>query len=187
MLSSGKLRDQMNNSEQLRSLVAQAFGELRRYENAVIQSDKDAAAIAALVPATERWHRVLNQFYEIRLRTPILPPELKTEVKKLDDAIESSNARTRLVPQGQLREIVALRKTTEEMHARTNQALAKILQVKEDVVQHEKEFREKWLREHNLTEASMDEAQTTQYIAAVQEETDRWITNKLGPISDAPK
>lgn len=103
-----------NNQEQkLRSLIQEAHRKLRSYEEAMLRVDKDATSLPALRAEMEKWkesERLLQEIDKLRIDTPDLSPELKKEIKKLDDAVESNRAKAELVLKGQRQQAEALSK-----------------------------------------------------------------------------
>lgn len=166
----------MTELEQLQSLVSQAFDELRRYEKAAIRADGGAPS-SEMVTATETLHTLLERIDRLKLETwESLSAEMKAEVKKLDDAVEASEARVILMLKGQRKELEVGKPLALAVSESARFAGAAAL--------HMTVFAAKWLRDRDLAKESLTEAQTIEYKKARIEELVRFKDEhpEFGPL-----
>jgi hypothetical protein len=113
-----------DHEKRLRALVQQAPGTIRRCEDAVTRADGDPTALPELHAAMKKWFALEKQIDDLRLKIPDLSPELKTDIEKLDGAVQSINAKVMLVLTGQTQEKEALSAAGEEQRAKGRQMMA---------------------------------------------------------------
>jgi hypothetical protein len=171
--------------DDLRSLVERASAEVRRYENAVTRTGQDAIALEA----SKKWLELRKQIIQLRSEIPDVPPELKAAIKKWDRIMEFAMDKGVLVLAAELEETKArLSDEGKEMRESTRRAVEvsnQIREIKDDFPPHAKRFAEQWLREKGWAEP-LDDAQSAEFNAAVEEEYERWRSERRSsPEADA--